>query len=77
MRSPQSIHWRKSSHSGSYPETCVECAPLSLGRNSVVGVRDSTDPDGPHLVLSQDAWDALLVQLRDGGSQRPAGDGFS
>ncbi|WP_424923502.1 DUF397 domain-containing protein [Actinomadura bangladeshensis] len=39
-----------------------------LGRDDVVGVRDSTDPDGPHLVLTQDAWDALLVYFKDGGS---------
>lgn len=69
--------WRKSSYSASQSETCVECARLPFGRDGVVGVRDSTDPDGPHLVLSHAAWDALLVQLRDGGSQRPAGDGFS
>lgn len=60
-------HWRKSSHSGSYPETCVECAPLSLGRDSAVGVRDSTDPDGPRLVLSHEAWDALLGHLKRDG----------
>ena len=58
-------HWRKSSHSGSYPETCVECAPLLSGRDSVVGVRDSTDPDGPRLVLSRAGWSALLVQLKE------------
>ncbi|MEV4673315.1 MULTISPECIES: DUF397 domain-containing protein [Actinomadura] len=58
-------HWRKSSHSGSYPETCVECAPLSLGRDSAVGVRDSTDPDGPRLVLGRTGWRALLVQLKE------------
>ncbi|MFB4304835.1 DUF397 domain-containing protein [Actinomadura sp. GTD37] len=57
-------YWRKSSHSGSYPETCVECAPLLLGRGGVVGVRDSTDPDGPRLTLSPEAWGALLSQLK-------------
>ncbi|QKW32714.1 DUF397 domain-containing protein [Actinomadura sp. NAK00032] len=65
--------WRKSSHSGSYPETCVECAALPLGRDRAVRVRDSTDPDGAHLVLSHAAWDALLVQLKGGGSRRSAG----
>ncbi|MEU5994138.1 DUF397 domain-containing protein [Spirillospora sp. NPDC047418] len=58
-------HWRKSSHSGSYPETCVECAPLPLGRDGVVGVRDSTDPDGPRLVLSRAGWSALLDRLKE------------
>ncbi|NKZ04901.1 DUF397 domain-containing protein [Actinomadura latina] len=60
--------WRKSSYSASQSETCVECARLPHGRDGVVGVRDSTDPDGPRLVLSQETWDALLVRLKDGGS---------
>ncbi|MGW5411072.1 DUF397 domain-containing protein [Actinomadura geliboluensis] len=45
----------------------MECAPLSSGRDSAVGVRDSTDPDGPRLVLSRAGWSALLVQLKGGG----------
>ncbi|NKZ04900.1 DUF397 domain-containing protein [Actinomadura latina] len=58
-------HWRKSSYSGSQPQNCVECALMPSGRHGVVGVRDSTDPDGPRLVLSHAAWDALLVQLKE------------
>ncbi|WP_346040865.1 DUF397 domain-containing protein [Actinomadura chokoriensis] len=65
-------HWRKSSHSGSYPETCVECSPLSSGRGSAVGVRDSTDPDGPRLTLTPESWSALLLQLKRGESERKA-----
>jgi hypothetical protein len=57
--------WRKSSYSASQSETCVECAPLPLGRDSVVGVRDSTDPDGPRLVLSRTGWRALLDQVKE------------
>ncbi|SFQ26837.1 DUF397 domain-containing protein [Actinomadura madurae] len=59
------IHWRKSSYSASQSETCVECACLASGQSSMVGVRDSTDPDGPRLILSPDAWGALLARLKD------------
>ncbi|TDD79511.1 DUF397 domain-containing protein [Actinomadura darangshiensis] len=57
-------HWRKSSHSGSQPENCVECALLSPYHDPVVGVRDSKAPDGPRLVLTAEAWRELLVQLK-------------
>ncbi|WP_433465601.1 DUF397 domain-containing protein [Spirillospora sp. CA-128828] len=59
------IHWRKSSHSSAEPQTCVECALLPAGRDGMVGVRDSTDPDGPRLVLSLEAWGVLLTRLKD------------
>ncbi|XRQ09485.1 DUF397 domain-containing protein [Actinomadura welshii] len=60
-------HWRKSRHSGSQSQNCVECALLPRGRSAAVGVRDSTDPDGPRLVMTPDAWQALLVRLKRGG----------
>ena len=59
--------WRKSSYSGSQSQNCVECACLQVGRDGIVGIRDSADPDGPHLILSQGAWGALLVQLEGDG----------
>lgn len=64
--------WRKSSYSASQSETCVECAPLSFGRDSAVGIRDSTDPDGPRFVLTPQRWGALLVRLKAEESERPA-----
>ncbi|WP_433232584.1 DUF397 domain-containing protein [Actinomadura formosensis] len=36
--------WRKSSHSSSQGDECVELANLG----TVVAVRDSKDPDGPN-----------------------------
>ncbi|XRQ09486.1 DUF397 domain-containing protein [Actinomadura welshii] len=56
--------WRKSSHSSSEPQTCVECTTVVPAPNAVIGVRDSTDPDGPRLTLTPDAWCTLLVQLK-------------
>ncbi|TDC70157.1 DUF397 domain-containing protein [Actinomadura sp. GC306] len=56
--------WRKSSRSGSQSQNCVECAPLAPGPDAVVGIRDSTDPQGPCLALAPEAWRALLVRLK-------------
>ncbi|MBO2458008.1 DUF397 domain-containing protein [Actinomadura violacea] len=40
------VHWRKSSHSGTATdEVCVELGRLDQG----IGVRDSKDPDGGYL----------------------------
>jgi hypothetical protein len=58
------VVWRKSSHSGSHEAMdCVEVAALA-GRGPVVGVRDSKDPDGPKLYLTQRGWGALLRELK-------------
>ncbi|NED55595.1 DUF397 domain-containing protein, partial [Micromonospora aurantiaca] len=46
----------------------VECARLPSGHHVVIGVRDSTDPDGPRLALSREAWGALLNHLKRDGS---------
>ncbi|WP_433331623.1 DUF397 domain-containing protein [Spirillospora sp. CA-294931] len=53
--------WRKSSRSSSNGGQCVEVAPLG----GVVAVRDSKDPDGPKLAISQDAWRAFTARIRD------------
>jgi hypothetical protein len=57
------LPWRKSSHSGTGNDTCVEVAGLS----GVVAVRDSTDPDGPKLVLDRSALVRLVEEIRAGG----------
>ncbi|MBT2206886.1 DUF397 domain-containing protein [Actinomadura sp. NEAU-AAG7] len=52
--------WRKSSHSSSQGDACIELADLG----AVVGVRDSKDPDGPRLVVSRDAFASLVADLK-------------
>ncbi|MGP4027005.1 DUF397 domain-containing protein [Actinomadura sp. 3N407] len=52
--------WRKSSHSGHSGGECVEVADLT----SVVGVRDSKDPDGPKLTFSVAAWSAFTREIK-------------
>lgn len=57
------IYWRKSSRSGSATdEACVELAELPNG----IGVRDSKDPDGGRLVMSQVQIGVLVRRIKDG-----------
>jgi Domain of unknown function (DUF397) len=53
--------WRKSTRSGSNGGNCVEVARNLRG---AVAVRDSKDPDGPRLVTSPAAWQALTASLK-------------
>lgn len=53
------VLWRKSSHSSQEGGECVEVA----GLDGAIGVRDSKDPEGPHLILSRAAWQSLRHRL--------------
>jgi hypothetical protein len=64
--SPPTVRWRKSSHSGDQGE-CVEVAALPSG---AIAVRDSKNPDGPHLTLSRRAFRTLLDQTASNASFR-------
>ncbi|WP_033323680.1 DUF397 domain-containing protein [Actinomadura atramentaria] len=55
--------WRISSHSAKGNDTCVEVATNLPG---VVGVRDSTDPNGPRLACTPHAWRSLTGRIKDG-----------
>jgi hypothetical protein len=52
--------WRKSSHSQEVTANCVEAARFTRG----IGVRDSTDPDGPVLLFGEPEWAAFLNECR-------------
>ncbi|WP_242909339.1 DUF397 domain-containing protein [Actinomadura terrae] len=56
------VTWRKSSHSGGEGGQCVELASL----DSSVGVRDSKDPQGPHLSVGREALAGLLGRIKSG-----------
>jgi hypothetical protein len=60
--------WFKSSRSGGSNE-CVEVAHLD---GSLVGVRDSKNPDGPALIFTPGEWDAFTGGVADGDFDRPA-----
>ena len=53
--------WRKSRHSGGNGGQCVEVAQ---NLPAMVAVRDSKDPDGPHLVVTPAAWAAFLHAVK-------------
>jgi hypothetical protein len=52
--------WRKSSRSSGNGGACVEVASLDPG----IGLRDSKNPDGPKLVVSRNAFAALVADLK-------------
>ncbi|QIS10355.1 DUF397 domain-containing protein [Nocardia arthritidis] len=65
-RNDSSVMWFKSSHS-SPSQDCVEVA--FLGR-SLVGMRDSKNPDGPTLVFSATRWDEFVADIGAGRFDR-------
>ncbi|REE95460.1 uncharacterized protein DUF397 [Thermomonospora umbrina] len=62
------VPWRRSSYSQGLDQNCVELANVK----GVIGVRDSKDPGGPHLVFSAEDIRLLTVDLRgDGANPAP------
>jgi hypothetical protein len=59
------ITWRKSRRSSEHGDACVEVARFS----GAVGVRDSKDPDGPKLMLTQHAFRALVHDIGSQGDR--------
>ncbi|WP_329197119.1 MULTISPECIES: DUF397 domain-containing protein [unclassified Streptomyces] len=54
--------WRKSTHSGGDGGDCLE---VSDGHPAIVPVRDSKQPEGPHVVFRAQAWAHFVGSLRD------------
>jgi hypothetical protein len=52
--------WRKSSYS-SQSGNCVEVATNMPG---IIAVRDSKNPDGSVLIVSEDEWARFIIHLR-------------
>ncbi|MGW4031044.1 DUF397 domain-containing protein [Streptomyces sp. NPDC004838] len=55
--------WVKSSYSGQ-GGTCVEWAPAYASATGIVPVRDSKRPNGPVLMVPQDAFAGLVTLAR-------------
>jgi hypothetical protein len=55
--------WRKSSYSNP-SGNCIETAEVPEG----IAVRDSKDPDGPHLAFTPEAWQAFVRDLQAAGN---------
>jgi hypothetical protein len=62
----QSLHWRKSTRSAGNGQ-CVEVAMLP---NSIA-MRDSKDPEGPHLHFPAASWLGFVASVRAGEFDRP------
>jgi hypothetical protein len=54
------VNWRKSRRSDSQGNMCVEVARLPEG----IGVRDSTNPAGPRLALSDLSFADLVRRMK-------------
>ncbi|MFG2294046.1 DUF397 domain-containing protein [Streptomyces sp. NPDC048603] len=52
--------WHKSSYSGGSGGDCLEVAD---GHPGIVPVRDSKQPDGPHLTFRTSTWAAFVTSL--------------
>ncbi|TDB92481.1 DUF397 domain-containing protein [Actinomadura sp. 7K534] len=52
--------WRKSSKSTTQGGECVEVAALA----NAIGVRDSKNPEGGHLVLASEAFARLVERIK-------------
>jgi hypothetical protein len=59
--------WKKSTYSGN-TGNCVEVAITE----SVVGIRDSKDPDGAVIKVRPEAWRAFVEATRRAGAARAA-----
>ncbi len=57
--------WKTSSRSGG-----GECVEIRIGGDGRRQVRDSKDRMGPVLSFSEDAFAALIADLKDGGLRR-------
>lgn len=54
--------WRKSSYSGGEGGQCVELAAL----DSSVGIRDSKNPQNPHITVGREALSSLIGRIKAG-----------
>ena len=56
------IRWRKSSHSGGGGEG-IDCVEVTTVAHTAL-IRDSKDPDGPHLTIPRTGLHALITDLK-------------
>ncbi|BBC36143.1 hypothetical protein SGFS_074370 [Streptomyces graminofaciens] len=60
--------WRKSSHSSTNPDSCVEVLD---DHPSGIPVRDSKNPHGPALLISRPGWASFIASLTPAATARP------
>ncbi|MDJ0461985.1 DUF397 domain-containing protein [Streptomyces sp. H27-C3] len=59
--------WVKSSYSNGQGGECIEWAPQYAAATGAFLVRDSKDPDGPHLNLSAEGFAGLVAFAKSHG----------
>ncbi|MFY1677281.1 DUF397 domain-containing protein [Streptomyces sp. WMMC905] len=57
---PRPLRWVKSTYSGGEGGQCIEWAPEHAAATGELLVRDSKDPNGPHLALTREGFSALV-----------------
>jgi hypothetical protein len=62
MTEASDSRWRKSSFSGGGGEDCVEVASFATTR--MIALRDSKNPTGPRLHLSQAQWSKFIDAIK-------------
>jgi hypothetical protein len=60
---PHPPAWRKSSRSDTQGNNCVELAQLNAG---AIGIRDSKNPAGGHVSLTNTQFATLLADIKAG-----------
>lgn len=64
--SPDPLRWDKSTYSAGEGQ-CIEWAPEHAAATGDYLVRDSKDPERPHLALTADQWAGLVAFARKHG----------
>ncbi|OON70422.1 DUF397 domain-containing protein [Streptomyces tsukubensis] len=64
---PQPDQWVKSTYSDGNGGQCIEWAPEHTAVTGEFLVRDSKDPNGPHLNLTREGFAGLVAFAKDHG----------
>ncbi|MFB6816285.1 DUF397 domain-containing protein [Streptomyces sp. NPDC056347] len=64
---PRPDQWVKSTYSDGNGGQCIEWAPEHAAATGDYLVRDSKDPEGPHLSLTANQWAGLVAFARKNG----------
>jgi hypothetical protein len=66
MPDPRPIRWVKSTYSGGEGQ-CIEWAPDHARATGEFLIRDSKNPNGPHLTLTNEAFTGLVEFVKHHG----------
>lgn len=58
-------------HKSSFSNATSNCVEARTGAPGVVQVRDSKDPNGPHLAFTSEEWGAFVNGVKEGTFRLP------